>query len=61
MTRLTTQETEFKHPPPRKMLLLLSRMDARLLDDTVSFMDRYNLTNRYDHVVFAGAALGFCG
>jgi hypothetical protein len=33
-------------------------MDLRLLDDTVSFMDRYNLANRYDQVVFAGAALG---
>jgi hypothetical protein len=33
-------------------------MDQRLLDDTVAFMDSYNLANRYDQVVFAGAALG---
>lgn len=49
---------DFPYPPPRKHVLLLTCMDLRLLDDTVSFMDRYNLTNRYDHVVFAGAALG---
>jgi hypothetical protein len=33
-------------------------MDQRLLDDTVAFMDSYNLANRYDQIVFAGAALG---
>ena len=49
---------DFTYPPPRKHVLLLTCMDLRLLDDTVSFMDRYNLTNRYDHVVFAGASLG---
>lgn len=30
----------------------------RLLDDTVLFMESYNLTNRYDHIALAGAALG---
>lgn len=48
----------FEHAPPRKHVLLLSCMDQRLLDDTVAFMDSYNLANRYDQVVFAGAALG---
>jgi dihydroorotase-like cyclic amidohydrolase len=33
-------------------------MDLRFLDDVVKFMERYNLQNRYDHVVFAGASLG---
>ena len=47
-----------KHPTPRKHVLLLSCMDTRLLDNTVEFMDSYNLANRYDQVVFAGAALG---
>jgi len=46
------------HPPPRRHVLLLSCMDRRLLDNTVVFMNNYNLINRYDQVVFAGAALG---
>jgi carbonic anhydrase len=44
--------------PPRKHVFLLSCMDSRLLDDTVAFMNSLNLENRYDQVVFAGAALG---
>jgi hypothetical protein len=36
-------------------------MDPRLLDDTVGFMNHDNLTNRYDHVILAGAALGALG
>ena len=58
MARRTTQKTDFRHTPPRKMVFLLTCMDSRLLDDTVSFMNEFNLANRYDHVVFAGAALG---
>ena len=46
------------YPPPRKNVLLLSCMDLRLIDDLVPFMDGDNLTNRYDQLVFAGAALG---
>ena len=33
-------------------------MDLRLIDDLVPFMEGDNLTNRYDQLVFAGAALG---
>jgi len=58
MARRATQKTDFQHTPPRKQVLLLTCMDSRLLDDTVSFMNEYNLANRYDQVVFAGAALG---
>jgi hypothetical protein len=43
---------------PRKNVLLLSCMDCRLLDDTVDFMNAFNLQNRYDQVVFAGTSLG---
>lgn len=39
-------------------ILLLSCMDLRLLDEIVAYMDGRNLTNRYDHVILAGAALG---
>ena len=46
------------YPPPRKNVLLLSCMDLRLIDDLVPFMNGDNLTNRYDQLVFAGAALG---
>lgn len=49
------------HVPPRGPVLLLSCMDPRLLDDTVEFMNHDNLTNRYDHVILAGAALGALG
>lgn len=51
-------EPSRRHPAPKKNVLLLSCMDSRLLDDTVRFMDSYNLTNRYDHIALAGAALG---
>lgn len=43
---------------PRKNVFLLTCMDLRFLDDVVRFMERHNLQNRYDHVVFAGASLG---
>ncbi len=46
------------YPPPRKNVLLLSCMDLRLIDDIVPFMEGDNLANRYDQLVFAGAALG---
>jgi len=38
--------------------LLLSCMDYRLIDDIVHYMDGRDLTNRYDHVILAGASLG---
>lgn len=43
---------------PLHNILLLSCMDLRLLDETVAFMDLIGMTNRYDHVILAGAALG---
>jgi carbonic anhydrase len=39
-------------------VLLLSCMDMRLLEKTLSFMAGRGLSGRYDHVVLAGAALG---
>jgi carbonic anhydrase len=38
--------------------LLLSCMDFRLMDDIVNYMERRKLTNKYDHVILAGASLG---
>jgi hypothetical protein len=38
--------------------LLLSCMDYRLVDDIVHYMDGRGMTNKYDHVVLAGASLG---
>jgi len=52
---------DIAYPPPRGNVLLLSCMDLRLLDDIVRFMNHDNLCNRYDQVVFAGAALGALG
>ena len=46
------------YAPPKKYVLVLSCVDARLLDDLVSFLDHDNLTNRYYHVTLPGTALG---
>lgn len=46
------------HVAPRKYVLVLSCVDARLLDDLVHFLDHDNLTNRYYHVTLPGTALG---
>lgn len=57
------QAGEKVHPydPPQDNVLLVTCMDLRLLDNIVAFMNHDNLCNRYDHVVFAGAALGAMG
>jgi carbonic anhydrase len=47
-----------KYLPPKKYVLVLSCVDARLLDDLVRFLDHDNLTNRYYHVTLPGTALG---
>lgn len=52
---------DITYPPPLGHVLLLSCMDPRVLDDTVTFMNHDNLENRYDHVILAGAALGALG
>ncbi len=39
-------------------VLLLSCMDYRLLDDIARYMDGRGLTDKYDHVILAGASLG---
>ena len=38
--------------------LLLSCMDFRLLDNTARYMASRGLTDKYDHIILAGAALG---
>jgi hypothetical protein len=38
--------------------LLLSCMDYRLADELARYMDTRGLTNRYDHVILAGASAG---
>lgn len=43
---------------PRRNVVLLSCMDLRLMSELTEFMERDNLTNRYDHLIFAGASLG---
>ena len=49
------------YPPPAGNVLLVTCMDLRLLEEIVEFMAHDNLGNRYDHVVFAGSALGALG
>ncbi|MBA4808250.1 MAG: hypothetical protein H2037_11990 [Brevundimonas sp.] len=39
-------------------ILLLTCMDYRLTDDTISYMEGRGLHDKYDHVVLAGASLG---
>ena len=51
-------EHDTSYSPARGSVLLLSCMDLRLLNEIVQFMDHDGLTNRYDHVILAGAALG---
>lgn len=60
IVRLPSQH-DTSYAPARGPVLLLSCMDLRVLDEIVQFMDHDNLANRYDHVVFAGAALGALG
>jgi len=38
--------------------LLLSCMDYRLMDDITRYMDGVGMTNKYDHIILAGASLG---
>jgi hypothetical protein len=54
-------EQDNSYPPALGPVLLLTCMDPRLLDNVVNFMNHDNLTNRYDHVILAGAALGALG
>ena len=58
LTTLAMARISGDYPLPRHNVLLVSCMDLRLINELVSFMDRDNLTNRYDHLVVAGAALG---
>lgn len=44
--------------PPQKQVLLLTCMDLRFIDDVTHFMNERNLENRYDQLIFAGAAMG---
>lgn len=39
-------------------VLLLTCMDFRLQNETVTYMDRRGLRDKYDHIVLAGASLG---
>lgn len=52
------RDHDISYPPARGQVLLLTCMDLRVLDEMADFMQHDNLSNRYDHVVFAGAALG---
>jgi len=49
------------YDPPQDNVLLVTCMDLRLIDNMIEFMNHDNLCNRYDHIVFAGAALGALG
>jgi len=47
-----------EYAAPKKYVLVLSCVDYRLLDDLIRFLNHDNLTNRYYHASFAGAAMG---
>ncbi|MBC7817791.1 MAG: hypothetical protein IAG10_12940 [Planctomycetaceae bacterium] len=55
---LCSSEENLRYPAPKKYVLVLSCVDARLLDDLVRFLDQDNLANRYYHVTLPGTALG---
>ena len=46
------------HAARQTEALLLSCMDFRLVDDTARYMASRGLTDKYDHIILAGAALG---
>lgn len=54
-------EHDTSYPAARGPVLLLSCMDPRLMDELLQFMDHDCLTNQYDHLTMAGAALGALG
>lgn len=58
LSTLRSSECEGDYRAPRKYVLVLSCVDARLLDDLLHFLDQDNLTNRYYHVTLPGTALG---
>lgn len=58
LTSLPFPRTHGHYRLPRNNVVLLSCMDLRLMSELTMFMDRDNLTNRYDHLIFAGASLG---
>lgn len=51
-------QPKMAHAAGNTEALLLSCMDYRLVDDVVRYMDGRGLTNKYDHVILAGASLG---
>jgi carbonic anhydrase len=46
------------HAAGQTEALLLSCMDFRLVDDTARYMASRGMTDKYDHIILAGAALG---
>ncbi|MBA4030979.1 MAG: hypothetical protein C0478_08815 [Planctomyces sp.] len=46
------------YDPPKKLALVLSCVDFRLLDDIVNYLHIDNMTNRYYHFALAGASMG---
>ncbi|UKJ75111.1 carbonic anhydrase [Azospirillum brasilense] len=58
MAPLTLGAAGAAQPDGEVDALLLSCMDYRLIDDIGRYMDGRGLTNRYDHVILAGASLG---
>ncbi|GAA4255496.1 hypothetical protein GBZ26_06015 [Azospirillum formosense] len=58
MAPLTFGAARAARPAGTVEALLLSCMDYRLIDDIGRYMDGRGLTNRYDHVILAGASLG---
>jgi hypothetical protein len=58
LTSLPIRRTHGHYRLPRNNVVMLSCMDLRLMSELTMFMDRDNLTNRYDHLIFAGASLG---
>ncbi|MGY0711604.1 carbonic anhydrase [Azospirillum argentinense] len=58
MAPLTSGVARAAPPGGEVDALLLSCMDYRLIDDIGRYMDGRGLTNRYDHVILAGASLG---
>ncbi len=42
---------------PKKNIIVISCIDLRLTDNVLDFLHFDNLTNRFDHVAFAGTSV----
>lgn len=58
---MATTKSKPKPADEKKKGILISCVDARLLDETVAYMGSVGLTDKYYHLILAGCSLGLNG